>query len=731
MEQEFPRSDIPESEKDFDWCKKAVNYGVYIFEQRRTKNLKRMARLWNGYLGAIDKSSVRYLTNTYGKQNAIKFVDYRLTKQKIDLLCGEYLKLPISGTVYSVNKDAKSEKLERYQIFLGMSFAEDELTKLRKELNVVPFEGIPTPKGGPSNVWKSLSFKRKNEISMQYLVNYFIRQQKIKDHFSHSFLDLAVVAEGHGRIDEDEMGMPKFVSIDPRDRIFIESDRDMLCESSPVQGSRTRMFVPEIIDKYGHHLSKEDRDKIYGLQKEASEYPNNSNPSSQYVSRVDNRVAIDVFHVEWMTSTPYRRKVTPSDDPNLEPIKRFISDEHYQKDQAKIRRDVKNGKYTIETKWRTEWYEGVRIGGDVYVKDLCRKKPYQYVINDNPSKNYSDYVGLILMTRDGIRVSVQEVLENLSHVFNVIMFIINREISKIKGRVLAYDTAYLPKGKTEADILYGMTNDSIVFYNSSEDGRVGEGNVGQIPGFSSVDIGASNSLQVLINLKIDIQQTAERLSGLSDERMGFTPASATATNAERDREASNAVTYPMFYAMNRFEQTVLTRMVEKAKIKIASGGLPIANTILGDEVYNFIVASKDIGNDDYIVMVDDAKKNNDTKAVIRQYMSVALNNRELRALDALKVELADTLSESEGILQNAWETIKGVEQQQQQQALQAKQEQYQALIGDKVNSREDTQKHDREMEVLKDQLKRGQATQDVMNQFALDQENQQVLQPQK
>jgi len=37
-----------------------------------------------------------------------------------------------------------------------------------------------------------------------------------------------------------------------------------------------------------------------------------------------------------------------------------------------------------------------------------------------------------------------------------------------------YDTAFLPKGKTVKDILYNITNDSLLLVNSAEDGNAGQ-----------------------------------------------------------------------------------------------------------------------------------------------------------------------------------------------------------------------------------------------------------------
>ena len=58
-------------------------------------------------------------------------------------------------------------------------------------------------------------------------------------------------------------------------------------------------------------------------------------------------------------------------------------------------------------------------------------------------------------------------LDDISFLYNVVMFRIIRELAKAKGKAVAYDLAGLPKGQTMKDVMYNLTDDGLYLYNLS------------------------------------------------------------------------------------------------------------------------------------------------------------------------------------------------------------------------------------------------------------------------
>ena len=163
MARDFPRQDIPESQKNQDWCKKVVDYGIKAHDSRLRRVGRKHSRLWAAYNGKVNRSSIQYLTNTYGKAGNIKFVDYRMATPKINLIHGEFLSLPLQATVSTVNSEAKTEKLNKYYTLLGLSAAKEQVDILRNKVGVDPFDGMEAPPLDDKDAWNTLNFKDRNE----------------------------------------------------------------------------------------------------------------------------------------------------------------------------------------------------------------------------------------------------------------------------------------------------------------------------------------------------------------------------------------------------------------------------------------------------------------------------------------------------------------------------------------------------------------------------------------
>ena len=138
----------------------------------------------------------------------------------------------------------------------------------------------------------------------------------------------------------------------------------------------------------------------------------------------------------------------------------------------------------------------------------------------------------------GIRVSLLEMLDDISFLYNVVMFQINRELAKAKGKAVAYDLAGLPKGQTVKDVMYNLTDDGLYLYNSSQEGNKIGRDVMVQGTIKEIDLGVSNTIAVLLPLKNELQLMADRLTGITEERQGQIAASSTVTNAQSNIVAS-------------------------------------------------------------------------------------------------------------------------------------------------------------------------------------------------
>ena len=79
----MPRQDIPESKKDEKWCADNLAFAFSLLQNKSALYTKKINRMYDVYNGIVNKNSVTYLTNIYGKKNRTQFTDFRAAKTKI------------------------------------------------------------------------------------------------------------------------------------------------------------------------------------------------------------------------------------------------------------------------------------------------------------------------------------------------------------------------------------------------------------------------------------------------------------------------------------------------------------------------------------------------------------------------------------------------------------------------------------------------------------------------
>lgn len=691
MGAQYPRQDIPESEKNKEWCKKMLDYAVSQFEYLN-RNRERILRLRRAYNGTIDRRRIQYLTNTYGKKIKTRFIDYKIGRPKIDLINGEWLKRTLNSTVQSENKEAKNKKMDKYYRTLGMMEVKPEIAELKELVGLDIYDGMELP--DKNNIEEPrINIKLKNEIFMQHALNHHIRTRDMKTKLSKNFKDLEITSECFGYIDLKSNGTVDYVPIKPENAIYIESENDEFLQNTPIIGHKRWMFVHDILNEYSGDKEfqgskgKELRDKLEQLKGDHGMYTDTDNGYYKNWYRVlGDELAIIAFRIEWKSSRPVYTKIFPNNR------RAEISPEYYEKNKKKIQNDVKNKKFELRKEWKVELWESTRIGQDINIR--CRRKPYQLRSVDPPHDPWFSYVGLLFNTENGIRVSLLEMLDDISFLYNVVMFQINRELAKSKGKAVAYDLAGLPKGQTMKDVMYNLADDGMYLYNSSQEGNKIGRDVMVQGTIKEIDLGISSTISVLIPLKAELQLMADRLTGITEERQGQISASSTVTNAQSNIVASRTMTEPMFYYMERFTERVFSKMLEAIKVSWGLMQTGEADLIIGDEGKGFLKATSDIANDDYGVYLIDGREEQEIKAKLDMLAQVSVNAKELRLQDWLKVSLAETLGDAQLALEKGWKDMEEARMKTDQMRNETRQQELKQQMEMAYEDREDRQEHD-------------------------------------
>jgi len=688
----LPPIAISEKEKTPEWAKKFLQYGRYLLQTYDWRK-QEMTALYQSYNGVKNQKHNDLWQKTYGRSNKAKYIAYRAGRTKLNLLHGEWIKRPLAATVETINIEAMSEKMRQMDFMTGAMMAKGALEDLKDKAGVDIMEGAQIPSSEEDPIWDKYSPKDKCEDIMQLILNEQVKNLNMIHKFGEQFLDVCITSSCFGKIEINEDGDVDYLKIDPRDSIYQEIENDFFLEKSTIKGVRQRMPLHEVLKRFDFTEAEKNT-----LQEMQSNWVGMWRVNNWMGSFVGKQLLLDVIHCEWKAMKPRYYKVAPKSKGKLEwdsvdPNVTFeVSPKQYEENKASFDKDVESGKYEIEIRWEEDLWEGWLIGG-VFYKNM-RRKPFQMRRHNTPSYILdSSYIGINVGRVDGLSISVQKVIENFDNIFDIIMYQILKELAKMKGKVMMYDRAALPKKRDLKQIAYDMTNDSFIDVDSSASGNFSGRNLSGMELFKEFDLGLSQSVQQLLVLKDQILQTMDRLTGINETREGYIAASATVTNSQQAIENSRTQTAPIYYAMELFTEKVLLRIVEATKVSYAFYKHDKGEQILGSEKFKYMQMTTEIGFRDYGVYLQSGGRYNEIKQRMRQLMEFGMNSKMVEPLDVLKFEMSETFVEAKQIFEDAYVRVQTVaaqqraEEAQNQQALQQQQLQMQKQMADEAAMR--------------------------------------------
>lgn len=692
MSLRLPRTDISEKEKkknDYAWYKEYMEFACLGYYNKR-KRLVKLNRLYDGFNGFINYQEYIHLNKPYGNDNTTKYVDYRLMRTKVELIRGEQLALPINSTVYTTNPEAKTRKLDDISAIIGMHHCKEQIDKLRG-IGINVFDGMQTPEvPDGETIFDQVPPKEKNEIVMQYTVNDFIKKCDIKTKANQHMFDAIIASECFARTYINSHNKIAHEVIDPRNAIFEECENDPFCLETPYHGHRKLMYIHQIEDAF--ELTDAERTSLHDLSNRSDLLTYNV-PGRQYYDITNGALMVEVVYLQWPGWKEIYEKTSTTDDG--EELTTIIGNDYYDRNRSKIESDIRAERYNINTKWKQTFYECVKIGHQLYVQ--TREKPNNPIDVDEAWKTDGDYSACLINTVNGVRISLFQMTEHIDRLYNMVMYQIGRELVKAKGKVVIYDTAALPADKTHVDILYQITNDSLLLVNSAAEGNKGQRDLQSLAGIREIDLGISATVQVLINLKIELQDTADKLTGVLASRQGITPASATSGNVQSSMEASRMSTGPLFYYHQRFMENFLNKAVDRLKIIWGHLTPEDGDNILGTENMEWLKATKDIAWDKFGAYISDSRQDAKIKDMIRQYLPQAFQAGELDFEGAMEFEMQQTTAEALAKIRQIKKDFQKAQDQIKQQEMQAQQKNVQTQESGQNQRQANDHAHEKEM----------------------------------
>lgn len=223
--------------------------------------------------------------------------------------------------------------------------------------------------------------------------------------------------------------------------------------------------------------------------------------------------------------------------------KLIYTDELGNEQSLLVDEDYKSGtiptQVSLEWGWINQWYQGVKIGPDIY-----NIKPYKLL-------DYCPIIGLVHEVKNTEAKSLVDLMKPFQVLYNVCMNQLYKLLEKEVGKVYLTSIRHIPIPKDgdaqDALDIWEMEarNRGVMFIDDSPENLKSPSSFNQ---FRDIDLTRTQEIQSRYNLAMQLKQECWELIGMSKQRLGSISASESATGTNTAITQSYSQTEPIFVA---------------------------------------------------------------------------------------------------------------------------------------------------------------------------------------
>jgi len=194
---------------------------------------------------------------------------------------------------------------------------------------------------------------------------------------------------------------------------------------------------------------------------------------------------------------------------------------------------------SLEWGWINQWYQGIKIGPDIY-----HIKPYKLL-------SYCPIIGLVHEVKNTEAKSLVDLMKPFQVLYNVCMNQLYTLLEKEVGKVYLTSIRHIPipKDGDAQDALdiweLEARNRGVMFIDDSPENLKSPSSFNQ---FRDIDLTRTQEIQSRYNLAMQLKTECWELVGMSRQRMGSVSASESATGTNAALTQSYSQTEPLFVA---------------------------------------------------------------------------------------------------------------------------------------------------------------------------------------
>lgn len=722
----FPSQKLSYNKKGEDWGKSCVEGSLQLTinsDARIRQYHYNKVKNYDLYNDVIDLKDVESVCSPLGfDMNTFpaKMQNYPLCNPKIKLLLGEEIKRRFEWRVVCTNPDVTSKK-EKELMTDVMSLLEQEIkneatneTDLKQKLSSI------------QNYYK-YDYQDATSKMASSLLNYYYRQQNLQYKFNRGFEDALIAGEEIYRIDIVQ-GEPQVVKCNPLNIFTYGNGLSNEIDESDIIVEMGYHSFGAVVDEFHDELTdtqiKDLEANVKKILGQGSLH-SNSTGTTNY-KNFHPTLRSDLFFKEAVDSTAYGNLLTSAfhhfdangnilvirstwkskrkigklksfDQITGEIVETFV-DEKYQINEALGE--------TVKWMWVNEYWEGIKIGRDIYVR--IRPKPVQFRTMNNPSKCKSGYVGTFYNVNESKSRSLYDQMKPYQYLFNIFMYRAELGFARYKFPVYEINLAAKPEGMELDKWIQYMEVLGYSFVDPFTESKKGASS-GQFAGtFNTFGnrVMESSAVGNYINSNIQMLSYIERqvgmISGVSEQRQGQIDQKELVGNVERAVTQSSHITESWFAVHENVKLRVLATLLETAKYCLRNETDKRLFYVLDDlSIKTAKVNGSELASSDFDVFITHSSKYVEFEQTIKQLAHAAMQNQMIGFKEIIQIYQANSIYDMTKIIEAA-EEQKIMQQQQaedkqreHEQALEQLRSQTQKEMQQyEIDKREDEQMHD-------------------------------------
>lgn len=671
----MPRQKVPRSVKETTkWkydCVNAVIATTKLKDTKRRRTISERKRNYDLFNNKIDEAHFRHITNPFNisREGANTFKlpatlqPYDILFPIFNVLFGEEHKRFFNPVVRVVNDSAIKEKEEGTKQTVLQALQEFLMRNVEQDPNNPP----PTPEDVVKNLQKSI--KDMKEETANLFLQYYKKKFRLKDEFAKGWKDWLICGEEFYSV-EQVANEVSFRRVNPLQvYFFIPENVDTVDEASQIL-EQNYMTVNQLIDEFYEYLTPQQIDELEMYY--ANYFPGNEIINPMTIRTVESiynfegeEYALDripVFRVRWKSF----RKVGNFYylDPQTGEEQQMLVDEGWVWDK-------KDRTQRVEWFWISEYWEGIRIGADMYIDEMIRRRPQQFRSMDNLSKCKSGYVGRICSAINSQSTSLMDRLVPWLYLYFIIWYDTELALATNIGKIAVIDVSTIPDGWDVEKWFYYARAMRVGFVNSMNEGNKRMGinqNMSTLNKELNLEMG--NYIQFNIQLLQEIERKIQNTAGVPPQRLGAIQNIETVGNVERSILQSSLVTEDLFRMHTLTKLDACTAILEVAKDVYKNGSKTLQYVTDDLQDVLFKIDGDIFNNADYGVFVTDDMKDMELLETMKSHAKFALQNDQMAFYQLADIYTSESVSHVRAELKRYYEN-----KQQQAQAAQEEQSQ--------------------------------------------------------